>query len=166
MAPITIATHISDIVPLALQAYLSTTTGITNWQDFDSGAGILSTSEVSYQGTIWVNRFSPSTEKALRMQTTFESAYSIRLIISANNIDLVSLLSHKWARTLSRMLESVATLEGQRREGGTLDGTYEGLTLTNATLDLAQGDWSITVEENKDGGGRGVIVCPLTLRSL
>ena len=70
---------------------------------------------------------------------------------------------HKWARKLSDLIESTSTLDGQRRNGADLDGTFIDLELAGATLDIQQGDWAITVEGNKDGGGVGVIQNILTV---
>jgi hypothetical protein len=162
MAPITIATDISDVVHLVLQSYLSQTTGITDWQSFDSSLGIQTTSALSYRGSIWVNRIRPDTSATRRLRK-IESTYTLRLLISSDDVDEVSVECHKWARKLSDLIESTSTLDGQRRNGADLDGTFIDLELAGATLDIQQGDWSITVEGNKDGGGVGVIQNILTV---
>ena len=164
MAAIAIPTHISDVVHLILQSYLAQTTGITDWQTFDSGLGIQTTSDLAYKGAIWLNSFRP-VRSPLRRLIKLESRYTIRLLISSDDVDEVSIECHKWSRKLSELLESCSSLDQQTRFGANLDGTYSNLALSNATLDIEQNEWSIAVEGNKDGGGVGVTQCLFTVNN-
>ena len=162
MAPISIAPHISDVTHLMLESYLASTTGIEDWLDFDSGLGIHDDSALSYRGAIWCSRFDPL-PGAKRSLTKGKTLWSIRLLISGDDADVVSVEAHKWARYLSVLLESCATLEGMAREGGTLDGEYLELTVTNATLAIEQNPWLLTIDTNKDGGAVAIVQSTFTV---
>lgn len=153
-----ITTTIADITDLILQSYLSQTTTIADWQNFDSSLGIRSDSALSYAACIWPYQYQSNRIAALHGIPSSKSTWGIRLLISGDEASAVSLEAHKWARELDRLLLTVTNLQAMAREGADLSGTFEGVTVpTNTVLAIDRYPWDISVESNQSAGAVAIV---------
>lgn len=154
MAAITPTVQFSDLTHLILQNFLIQTTGITDWQNFDSALAPPDDGSFAFAGVIWPQSYDPTFKVTSKVYNS-SSRWGIRLLIANADVDDLSLAATQWSRVLSELLAATTSTAEMAKLGVDLSGTYAGFTvLAGTTLGLTLGGpWQIVVEENESGGG-------------
>jgi len=167
MAPLTPSFSIAHVTDLILQQYLSTTTGITDWLNFNDIANIAprDDGEFVYAGCIWpISLESPNV--AYKRISTRKILWGIRLAMAHTDDQVVSSYCLFWADILNELLEAASTTTGQYIVGANLAGTYNGVVVPpNTNISLVREPWSITIDSNESGGAVGMVQSRFTVES-